>query len=304
MTATEQLDTPFGQRLSQAVRNVGVPLAMGLDPHLDRLPAQFQERYRDRGIGWRSHAAEAIIEFAELALDAARGRVAAVKPQFAFFEQLGSAGWAALEAVCEMARARDLLIIGDAKRGDISSTAAAYARAILDPDGPLGCDSLTVNPWMGSDTITPYLDLCRRHGRGLFVLVRTTNPGSAELQHHGEPIGSWKVADSVHRLGQDTVGPDGTSSIGAVVGATVASDAVALRERMPNAWFLVPGVGAQGGSAAQALAGQRSDGLGALPVASRSLLFPNVAGFDSDPGSCISAAIEELASALRVHWNG
>jgi len=302
MSPTDAAPQHFGSKLSAAVTRVGVPLAMGIDPHLDRLPEIYRSRYATRGPGWRTRAAEAITEFAEVALDAAEGRVAAVKPQFAFFEQLGSPGWAALEAVCQMARSRNLLIIGDAKRGDISSTAAAYARAILDPDGPLGCDSLTVNPWMGSDTITPYLDLCREQGRGLFVLVRTTNPGSAELQHHGEPIGSLKVAESVDRLGQETVGSCGTSSIGAVVGATVAEDARALRERMPNAWFLVPGVGAQGGSAAQALAGVRSDGLGALPVASRSLLFPRSAGFDEDPGPCIVAAIDELSTALRVAW--
>ena len=302
MSDTEAEPQHFGSRLSSAVRRVGVPLAMGIDPHLDRLPAPLRARYEDGGEGWRARAAEAVTEFAEVALDAAQGRVAAVKPQFAFFEQLGSPGWAALEAVCQMAKARDLLIIGDAKRGDISSTAAAYARAILDPEGPLGCDSLTVNPWMGSDTITPYLDLCRNHGRGLFVLVRTTNPGSAELQHHGQPLGSHVVADFVHRLGQDTVGPCGTSSLGAVVGATVAQDAQTLRGRMPQAWFLVPGVGAQGGSAAQALAGAREDGLGALPVASRSLLFPRSESFDESPGPCIEAAISELSTALRAVW--
>jgi orotidine-5'-phosphate decarboxylase len=304
MSLTEADPQHFGSRLTAAVRRVGVPLAMGIDPHLDRLPEIYRSRYADRTTGWRARAAEAITAFAEVALDAAQGRVAAVKPQFAFFEQLGSPGWAALEAVCQMARQRDLLVIGDAKRGDISSTAAAYARAILDPEGPLGCDSLTVNPWMGSDTITPYLDLCREHGRGLFVLVRTTNPGSAELQSHGQPPGSLKVADSIQRLGQDTVGPCGTSSIGAVVGATVAEDAQALRARMPEAWFLVPGVGAQGGSAAQALAGAREDGLGALPVASRSLLFPGGEGFDEDPGPCIESAIEALSRSLRMVWSG
>ena len=304
MIETESETGHFGSRLSAAVRRVGVPLAMGIDPHLDRLPKIYRARYEDGGSGWRSRAAEAVTEFAEVALNAAAGRVAAVKPQFAFFEQLGSPGWAALESVCQMARERDLLVIGDAKRGDISSTAAAYARAILDPDGPLGCDSLTVNPWMGSDTITPYLDLCCRHGRGLFVLVRTTNPGSAELQHHGEPIGAFRVADAVDRLGQETRGACGMSSIGAVVGATVASDAVALRARMPHAWFLVPGVGAQGGSAAQALAGTRADGLGALPVASRSLLFPRAEGFDEEPEVCIQAAIEELSESIRSEWSG
>jgi orotidine-5'-phosphate decarboxylase len=300
MSPTEADPQFFGSRLAAAVEQVGVPLAMGIDPHLDRIPMIYRSRYADRGPGWRARAAEAICEFVELVLDRAQGKVAAIKPQFAFFEQLGSPGWAALESVCQMARQRNLLVIGDAKRGDISSTAAAYARAILDPDGPLGCDCLTVNPWMGSDTITPYLDLCREHGRGLFVLVRTTNPGSAELQHHGDPTGSWKVADFVHRLGRDTTGPCGTSSIGAVVGATVAEDARSLRKRMPNAWFLVPGVGAKGGSAAQALAGMRSDGMGALPVASRSLLFPGGEGFDEEPGPRIESAIRELTEALRA----
>ena len=207
-------------------------------------------------------------------IDAARGRVAAVKPQFAFYEQLGAPGFAALEETCRMARAAGLLTIGDAKRGDISSTAAAYARTILDPDGPMACDSVTLNPWMGTDVLLPFLDYCQSAGRGLFVLVRTTNPGSGLLQTHQGA--ARHLAAALHALGESRglTSTDGWSPIGAVVGAQVHKEAAELRGDMPGAWFLVPGVGAQGGAAAEALAGARPDGLGSLVVCSRSLLYP------------------------------
>lgn len=268
---------PFGERLAQACRAVGAPVAVGLDPHLDRLPPDLRDGFAGRsGAAFRSAAADAVVAFAAAALAGMKGRVAAVKPQVAFFEALGSPGVAALEETCRMAREAGLLVIVDAKRGDIASTAAAYARATLHPDGPLAGDALTVAPYMGTDTITPYLDICAEHGRGLFVLVRTTNPGSAALQHHGAPRLSEVVADALARYGADPalVGESGMSSIGAVVGASASEEARTLRARMPGAWFLVPGVGAQGGTARQALAGARADGLGALPVASRSVLFP------------------------------
>ena len=197
-----------------------------------------------------------------------------------------------------MARAAGLLVIVDAKRGDIASTAAAYARAALHPDGPLAGDAMTVAPYMGTDTITPYLDICAEHGRGLFVLVRTTNPGSAALQHHGTPRLAEIVADALARYGADPalVGPSGMSSIGAVVGASAADEARTLRERMPGAWFLVPGVGAQGGTARDALAGARGDGLGALPVASRSVLFPSTEEQEMLAG--VAAGVADRATAL------
>lgn len=296
----------FGDRLARAVRAVGVPVAVGLDPHLDRLPAVLSGRYEGRsGVAFRREAAQAVLEFGRLVVGAARGRVAAVKPQFAFYEQLGAPGWAALEDTCRACREAGLLVIGDAKRGDISSTAAAYARAIIDPDGPLGCDAVTVNPWMGPDTLHPYLPWCRDAGRGVFALLRTTNPGSARLQLSGNPSAAARLADDLAHLGADLVGASGLSAVGAVVGASAGEEAAAWRNRLPAAWFLVPGVGAQGGTAAGALTGARADGMGALVVASRSVLYPSapVEGYDQDPAAFVEAAIDRLVASVRSAWN-
>jgi len=290
--------TPFADALAAAAQKTG-PLGLGLDPHLDRLPAPLQERYAGKtGAAFREAASEAIVDFNRVMIEAATGRVAAVKPQFAFYEQLGAPGFAALEETCRMARTAGLLIVGDAKRGDISSTAAAYARSILDPDGPLACDSVTLNPWMGSDVLAPFLEYCREAGRGLFVLVRTTNPGSALLQKHH--AAAMHLARELHRLGADLVSPGGWSPIGAVVGAQAHAEAPAIRDAMPGGWFLVPGVGAQGGNAAEGLAGARADGLGALVVSSRGLLYP------PEPAESLRAAhdftvnqISNLAARLR-----
>lgn len=295
---------PFGERLARAVDAVGAPVAVGLDPHLERYPRALRALFEGRtGAEGRAAAAEAIRRFDGCAIDALAGRVAAVKPQFAFYEQLGAPGWVALEATVARARARGLLVVGDAKRGDISTTAAAYASAALDPDGPLGCDALTVNPWMGFDTLEPFLKVCRRAGRGIFVLVRTTNPGSADLQRWGAPTGAERVADAVARLGEALTGERGLSSVGAVVGAQVPLDEQrALRQRMPAAWFLVPGVGAQGAGPAEALGGARSDGLGSLVVASRSVLFaegPEQAD-EADFVEGIAQRAEELVASVKA----
>ena len=263
----------FGERLAAAVQATGAPAGVGLDPHLERLPADLQARFRGKtGRAFREAAAEAVVEFGQAAIAGARGRAAAVKPQFAFYEQLGAPGWAALEETCRLAREAGLLIIGDAKRGDIASTAQAYARAILDPEGPLGCDAVTLSPWMGADVLDPFLELCDANGQGIFVLVRTTNPGSGMLQQHAGAADH--LADVLAALGAARADGVGFSPVGAVVGAQAAPEAAALRARMPHAWFLVPGVGAQGGGAQEALAGARADGLGALVVSSRGLLFP------------------------------
>ena len=289
---------PFGERLAEAVAGVGAPVAVGLDPHLELYPAALRRTFEGRsGAEGRAAAAEAVRAFDAAALDALAGTVAAVKLQFAFYERLGAPGWAALEATAARARALGLLVIADAKRGDISSTAAAYAYAALDPDGPLGCDALTVNPWMGFDTLQPFLRPCREAGRGLFVLVRTTNPGSADLQRYGAPEAATRVADAVHRLGEALRGPSGLSSVGAVVGALVSEEEqAALRARMPDAWFLVPGVGAQGAGPREALAGRRPDGLGSLVVASRSVLFGD--GENPAEQADLSEAIHARAAAL------
>jgi orotidine-5'-phosphate decarboxylase len=293
----------FGERLVTAVRETGNCAVVGLDPHLDRLPAHLLERYQGRtGADFRKEAALAVVAFNRLVIESIRGVVPAVKPQFAFYEALGSHGFAALEETCAIARDAGLLIVADAKRGDISSTAAAYARSVLSSDGPFQCDSVTVNPWMGPDTLDPFIEACAETGGGIFVLVRTTNPGSAWLQHHGNPTSAEAVADVLARKGEALTGPSGMSSIGAVVGAMSGDEAPKLRTRMPGAWFLVPGVGAQGGSEEDAVAGARSDGMGCLVNSSRGVLYPSVDGrsdYDSDPGAWISESAKNHSERFK-----
>lgn len=291
----------FGDRLAAAVEAVGAPLCVGLDPHLDRLPAALRARFVGlQGAAFRQAAALAVAEFDQLALQAMVGVAAAVKPQVAFYEALGAPGVAALERSCATARQLGLLVIADAKRGDIASTAKAYATALLDPSGPLGADAVTLSPWMGLDVVDPFLALCRDHGRGVFVLVRTTNPGSAFLQRHGEPEGARLLADALGRLGADYSSERGLSAVGAVVGAFAAEEARDLRARMPGAWFLVPGVGAQGGGVAGALAGRRPDGLGALVVSARGILYPAAGQEDAEPQHAIHGRACALAAQLRA----
>ncbi len=291
----------FGERLAQAVKRCGAPLCVGLDPHLDRLPAPLRARFEGReGASFRQEAARAVEAFDAMVLRAVAGVAPAVKPQLAFYEALGAPGFAALERTCALARELGILVVADAKRGDISSTAAAYATALLDPKGPLAADAVTLSPWMGMDVLEPFLPACRDHGRGLFVLVRTTNPGSALLQHHGDPTAAMRVATELDRLGRDLVGPSGLSSVGAVVGAFASDEAAALRDAMPAAWFLVPGVGAQGGGVAQALAGRRADGLGSLVASARGILFPPKGQQDDDPEQAVRARAQALAASLRA----
>ncbi len=284
----------FGDRMAAAVQDKRTCAVVGLDPHLDRLPNALRQRYKGlTGRPFREAAAEAVVDFNRMIIDEIADIIPAVKPQFAFYEQLGAPGFAALEETCSMARSKGLLVLGDAKRGDISSTAAAYASSILAPDGPFYCDAVTINPWMGPDTLDPFIEVCAQTGGGVFVLVRTTNPGSAFLQHHGEPQAAERVAQVLAEKGQQLTGSSGLSSVGAVVGATAGGEASHLRAQMPNAWFLVPGVGAQGGATEDALAGTRSDQMGCLVNSSRGVLYPPEAqreAYDDSPNSWIREA--------------
>ena len=286
----------FGDRMARAVQSTGNCAVVGLDPHLDRLPRVLRERYEGRtGLSFRAEAATAVLEFNRLVIDVIANKVPAVKPQFAFYEALGSPGFAALEETCGLAREAGLLVLADAKRGDIASTAAAYARSILSLDGPFQSDAVTVNAWMGADTLDPFIDVCAETGGGLFVLVRTTNPGSAFLQHHGEPRAAHALAQVLNEKGKALTGESGMSSIGAVVGAMTGDEASTLRTLMPAAWYLVPGVGAQGGSAEDAVAGSREDGLGCLVNSSRAVLYASDlerAAYDADPGAWIARAAD------------
>ena len=294
----------FGDKLTKAVlNNDGIPLGMGLDPHLEKLPKYLQKKFDGlEGDDFCEQAAEAVWEFNQIAIRAAKGHVAAIKPQFAFYEQLGWWGMKTLHKTVELLKKENILIIADAKRGDISSTAEAYARGILADKGPMGCDSITLSPWMGLDTIDPFLPYCQEESKGLWVLLRTTNPKSGFLQLHGEPTSAEHLAQSLHEMGQSTVGDSGFSSVGVVVGAMAAEEAQKIRKWLPQAWFLVPGMGAQGGSVQMALAGCRTDGLGSLVLCSRSLLYPKTSGdlFETDTEDCIRQAILDVKQSLGI----
>ncbi|MGA2410608.1 MAG: orotidine-5'-phosphate decarboxylase [Candidatus Binataceae bacterium] len=226
--------------------------------------------------------------------------VAAIKPQLAFFEARGLDGMRAFTDVLELARKLGLVTIADAKRGDIGSTSAAYAEAFLG-DGDFGCDAITVNPYLGSDAIAPFVAKAARTGRGVFVLVKTSNPSSGEFQDRDAPDRPlWEtVAARVHGWASDYIGNHDLTPIGAVVGATYPDHARRARELMPNSLILVPGYGAQGAGAQDSIAALRDDGLGVIVNASRSLMYAYQKRPDSSPG----AAAAEAASAMRDALN-
>jgi orotidine-5'-phosphate decarboxylase len=265
----------FADRLAAAVEQKGAPLCVGLDPDPALMPG---------GVG--------IVEFCHGIVDAVAGVAVAVKPQAAFFEARGAEGWAALAEVCRYARAAGLLVIADAKRGDIPSTARAYAAALA----PLG-DAVTVNPYLGYDSLEPFL---AHDGLGVFAVVKTSNPGSADIQDlplaDGRPL--WQhVAGLVERWGADFVGESGLSSVGAVVGATFPQEVAEARRLLPRSVLLLPGVGAQG-ARAEDLAGAFSVGpAGALVSASRSVIYADRgAGWQA----AAAAAAARLADDLRA----
>lgn len=269
----------FADRLNAAIARCGNACLVGLDPHLELLPSEFDDA-RDVHCS-RARRAQRVGDFCCQVIDLIAERVPAVKPQSAFFEVLGADGAQAWERVVCHAHRANLLVIGDVKRGDIASTAAAYATAFLEGSTPGErehlCDAVTLSPFLGADSIDPFLSACRRSGTGAYVLVRTSNKGSADFQRHGEPELSFLVADKVKQWGADLVGESGWSSIGAVVGATHGAELRAFRERMPRTPFLLPGYGAQGASASDVVGAFTSSAsgppLGALVNSSRGITF-------------------------------
>lgn len=259
--------TAFADRLIAASRALG-PLCVGIDPHPGRVPDLFGGDTPEGLATWG-------VAIAEMAAE----RVAAVKPQVGLFERHGPEGMAALVKVCTAARAAGLLVLMDAKRGDIGSTAEGYAAAYLGKAAPFECDALTVNPYMGVDTLQPYVSEAEANGKGVIVLTRTSNPGSADFQSKdmgGAPLYA-RVVEALAPLVEQLKGTSGWSSLMMVTGATGPDEARAIRAMTPNALFLVPGYGAQGADAAAALAGfvpGPGGAEGGLVNASRSVTFP------------------------------
>ncbi|MCZ7644823.1 MAG: orotidine-5'-phosphate decarboxylase [Planctomycetota bacterium] len=305
----------FADRLNDAVKQKGNAVCLGLDPRFDLLPAPLREDAIKRHGHTPAAVAEAFIAFNTALLDALADLVPVCKPQVAFYEEFGSEGIRAFEATVRHAKAKGYVVISDAKRGDIGSTAVAYARAHLGGMNITGgatvgfdADALTVNPYLGHDTLRPYLDIGVANGKGFFVLVKTSNPGSGDLQDlesGGKKIYEH-VAEMVNALGEKHVGRTGFHPVGAVVGATYPEQLRELREKMPRAILLIPGYGAQGGTAADAAAGFHRDGLGAVVNSSRGIVFackeqPYAKDFgEARFAEAARAAAEKMASDLNA----
>jgi len=256
-----------------------------------------------------SNLAGAFDAFCRGVIDVVAPLVPAVKPQAAFFEQLGPSGMAVLAEVVQYAQQQGLLVILDAKRNDIGSTATAYARGILGCGGqsPWGADAMTISPYLGDDSLQPFVDVaCERHA-GLFVLVKTSNPGGGMFQDlvaEGRPL-YRHVAAYVERLAQQTAAACGYGVVGAVVGATYPEQLAELRSEMPHTWFLVPGYGSQGGTAADVAAAFDEQGSGAIVNNSRGIIFAHTRSPYSERfgptrwQEAVEAATREMIEQLR-----
>jgi orotidine-5'-phosphate decarboxylase len=272
----------FADRLLLEIEKKGTPLVVGLDPVFESLPAAIKEDSNFNDPNDAQAASDALLEFCTKVLKVVSPHVAAVKINSAFFESYLEPGLEAYHAVIQEAAASGVLVIGDVKRGDIGNTAKHYAQASLaDPqfdgvDDLVGPDAVTINSYMGGDTAEPFITVAREYGKGLFALVRTSNPGAAAIQdmklENGEPL-YLHVGKLVAKWGEKDIGKRGYSLLGAVVGATNAQQLADLRAALPSVLFLVPGLGAQGGTASDAAKAFKSDGTGAIINSSRGIIF-------------------------------
>ncbi len=260
------------------IKEMNNPTVIGLDPRYDMLPNCIKEKY---GTDVKS-VCEGILEYNKALIDATYDIIPAVKPQIAFYEMFGVDGIKCFKETCRYAKEKGMVVIADVKRGDIGSTAAGYSNAYLGEtlvgdktESFFDIDFVTVNPYLGVDGIKPFIEDCKKYEKGIFILVKTSNPSSAELQdlrlESGETVYE-KVAELVKTWGEELIGEKGYSSVGAVVGATHPTQLKDLRKLMPNTFFLIPGYGAQGGKAEDIALGFDKDGIGGIVNASRSLM--------------------------------
>jgi orotidine-5'-phosphate decarboxylase len=299
---------PFPDRLVRAVEDRRSQLVLGLDPDPAALwPSALEERgAQERGGGGPAARTAAAVEaHCRLALQAAAPACVAVKLQLACFERLGAPGWGALAEVAAEARRHGLLVLADGKRGDVPVTAAAYAQALVGetpgPYGPvpgLGADGFTANPLLGRDALAPLVSTAVERGAACFCVVRSSNPGADDVQDLPAPSAPLheRLAELVDDIGAPSVGASGLSAVGAVVGATRPELIARLRELMPRAIFLLPGVGAQGGAVAQLGPAFAPGPAAALVTASRSIVDAR-ADRGGDPADAAAAAAEELRAA-------
>ena len=265
-------------QLIEKIKIMKNPTVIGLDPRYEMLPKCVKDKYPKtlEGVG------QAIIEYNKALIDAIYDIIPAIKPQIAFYEMYGIPGMQAFKETCEYAKQKGMFVIADIKRGDIGSTAQGYSNAYLgktkieeNEQSLYDIDFVTVNPYMGTDCVKPFIDDCKKYNKGLFILVKTSNPSSGELQdvklESGEEVYT-RVAKYVENWGEELRGEYNYSSVSAVVGATYPEQLKQLRKVAPHTYFLIPGYGAQGGKAEDIALGFDENGLGGIVNASRSLM--------------------------------
>ena len=265
-------------RLIDKIKQTNNPTVMGLDPRFDMLPKCVTDKYDKTLEG----VSKAILEYNKALIDETCDIIPAVKPQIAFYEMFGIPGLEAFKETCKYAKEKGMIVIADIKRGDIGSTAQGYSNAFLGKtkigdheESIFDVDFVTVNPYMGTDCVKPFIEDCKKYDKGIFILVKTSNPSSGELQdlklENGKEV-YMQVADLVEKWGEDLVGKYGYSSVSAVVGATYPEQLEQIRSKAPHTYFLIPGYGAQGGKAEDIALGFDKNGLGGIVNASRSLM--------------------------------
>lgn len=265
-------------KLINKIRKMNNPTVIGLDPRYEMLPKYITDKYPNTLEG----ISEAIIEYNRALIDSTYDIIPAIKPQIAFYEMFGLPGIKAFKKTCEYAKEKGMIIIADIKRGDIGSTAAGYSNAYLgktkigDKEKTIfDVEFVTVNPYMGTDCVKPFIEDCKKYNKGIFILVKTSNPSSGELQDlklkNGKEV-YMQVVELVEKWGKELKGEYGYSSVAAVVGATYPEQLKQIRKNAPHTYFLIPGYGAQGGKAKDIALGFDKNGLGGIVNASRSLM--------------------------------
>ena len=299
-------------KLIAKIQKTKAPIVVGLDPMLSYIPEHIQKKAFEEYGETLEGAAEAIWQFNKEIVDKTYDLIPAVKPQIAMYEQFGIEGLKAYKKTIDYCKSKDLVVIGDIKRGDIGSTSAAYAVGHLGKVQvgskcyvPFDEDFATVNPYLGSDGVKPFIEVCQEEGKGIFVLVKNSNPSSGEFQDQlvdGRPLYEL-VGEKVAQWGEEHMG-DSYSYVGAVVGATYPEMGAVLRKLMPKTFILVPGYGAQGGQGKDLVHFFNEDGLGAIVNSSRGIIAAykqeKYASFGAENfGDASRAAVEDMAADIR-----
>ena len=304
-------------KLIAKIQKTGAPIVVGLDPMLNYIPEHIQKKAFAEYGETLEGAAEAIWQFNKEIVDKTYDLIPAVKPQIAMYEQFGIEGLKTYKKTIDYCKSKDLVVIGDIKRGDIGSTSAAYAVGHLGKVQvgskcyvPFDEDFATVNPYLGSDGVKPFIEVCKEENKGLFILVKTSNPSSGEFQDqlvNGRPLYEL-VGEKVAQWGEEHVGQSGYSYIGAVVGATYPEMGATLRKLMPKTFILVPGYGAQGGKGKDLVNFFNEDGLGAIVNSSRGIIAAykqeKYAKFGAENfGDASRAAVEDMVADISGALN-